>query len=876
MKIVSPQRFSGALVVCLLAIGLAWADEGPAPLLAPLSDGSELVLPELDPAVPSPQVVLGYSLGSRFTSHDRILAYLARLAEASPRVRMWDYGESYEHRPLKLIAISSAENIERLEDLRRRHLRQISAAAMSGAEADSQAANLPTLVWLGYGIHGNESSSAEAALGLAYVLAAARGDWDRLLRDVIVLVDPLQNPDGRERYVNTFRQRRGNEADPDPNALEHVEPWPGGRFNHYMIDLNRDWAWATQRETRDRLAAYRQWEPHVVVDLHEMGSGSTYFFPPVAEPKHPRIDARVLRWLSAFGKNTARAFDALGWLFFNADRYDLLYPGYGDSYPSLRGAVGMTYEMAGGGKAGEILRLPDGSLLSLADRAARHLASSLATVKTAAENRLALRRDFVANLRAASTRPVRTLLWRVDQPEARALAELLTLHGIAVEQLNRDTELDVQSIDDLVQKRVRFPRGSLAVSLAQPLGALAAALLEVETPLGTDFIAAQRQRVAQSLDSEFYDITAWALPLAYNLDHWTLDSAVSGTTAWRPGPGEITGVGEVGYLLPPQGLPSYRAVAELGRRGIRARLALVPLTLNGVEHPAGTLLIPRRGNSENLENQLAAIAATERVTLERVASSASEVGASMGSDDIRPLRPSRIALVGGTGVNATAHGTLWHLLDETLGLQPLRLGVDDLVDRLDDVQVLVLPDGPGYGGALGANQTAAIERWVRAGGVLVALGDAVTWAGEARLADVKLWKPPLDDGEGHEEGVSLSPMAMRPLDTPGAILATAMRAVHPLAAGLPRSPPVMFQGSRVVLPTFPPEETVLTVASEEPVLAGVAWEEARERLAGSLLVADHRLGKGRVILFAQDPAFRLFFRGSMPLFLNAVMFAPSW
>src|SRR5215218_5653913 len=403
---------------------------GPG-LIAPLSRGETLDLPALDDRLPRPEAFLGYPLGARFTSWDRIVAYLETLDAASPRVKMWEYGRTYEGRPLELVAVSTPENLARLEEIRQDVQRLADPAGLSPGDKDRIVRRTPVVVWLAYGVHGNESSSAEAAMGAAYVLAAAQGEIATMLENVVVLIDPLQNPDGRERYVNGYKQRRGDEANPRRAAAEHYEPWPGGRQNHYLLDLNRDWAWASQQETRQRIAAYRSWEPQVYVDFHEMGSDSSYFFPPAAEPIHPQIDRRVVSWLETFGRGNAEVFDKLGWVYFKGENYDLFYPGYGDSYPSLRGAVGMTYEMAGGGRAGLAQTLPDGSTLTLADRVARHLTTSMTTLRTASANGRRLLEDYVANRLKAASEP-RAYLWSGDQPESRALADLLALHGIRV------------------------------------------------------------------------------------------------------------------------------------------------------------------------------------------------------------------------------------------------------------------------------------------------------------------------------------------------------------------------------------------------------------------------------------------------------------
>ncbi|HEX2165369.1 MAG TPA: M14 family zinc carboxypeptidase, partial [Thermoanaerobaculia bacterium] len=417
-----------ALLLSTCALAAAAQPPGdtaaPPPLLAPLSAGELVPLPALDPAVPSPAAFLGHSLGARFTRSADLRAYLAALDAASPKVSVEEYGESWLGRPLMLAAVSSPENIARLDEIRRERAALADPSRLSAAEREALAERLPAVVWLAYGVHGDEASSPEAAMAAAYVLAAARdGAVAGALDRVVVLIDPSSNPDGRERYVSDYQERRGAEPSPDPAAAEHHPPWPGGRGNHYLFDLNRDWAWGTQPETRARLAAVAAWQPQVYVDLHEMSASETYFFPPSAEPVNPLIDPRVVRWLETFGRGNAAAFDRLGWIYFKAESYDLFYPGYADSYLSFRGAVGMTYEMAGGGRAGLALERPDGSVLTLADRAARHLVASLATVATAAADATRLLRDFVDARAAAAAGPGDLYLWPAAAAEAGALAD---------------------------------------------------------------------------------------------------------------------------------------------------------------------------------------------------------------------------------------------------------------------------------------------------------------------------------------------------------------------------------------------------------------------------------------------------------------------
>lgn len=863
-------------------------------IVAPLSRGETVELPSsFDPKVPRPDAFLGYPLGARFTNWDRIVAYLEAVDAASPRMKMWEYGRSYEGRPLQLLAISSPENLERLDEIRRDVERLGDPAGLAPGEKDRLIKKTPLVIWMAYGVHGNESSSAEAAMGAVYTLAAGEAETAAMLESVVVLIDPLSNPDGRERYVNGFKQRVGDGANPRRSAAEHFEPWPGGRTNHYLIDLNRDWAWASQQETRARIAAYRQWEPQVHVDFHEMGSESSYFFPPPSEPIHPQIDRRVLSWLDTFGRGNAAAFDRQGWIYFKEENYDLFYPGYGDSYPSLRGAVGMTYEMAGGGRAGLALTLPDGSTLTLADRVARHLTTSLATVRTASQNARRLLEDFVANRAKATSEAARTYLWPADQQEARALAELLSLHGVRVRQLAEGVEVPARSLEEREEAEARsrrFPAGTYAVSTAQPLGNLIETLLALDSPMNDTFVDRQRKRLEQNLDPEFYDITAWSLPLAYNVRTWVASGDVgrNGRPLLETAGGGIAGDGDLGYLVPPQGIGSYRLAIELGRRKIRYRVAQSSLSSEGETFPAGTLFIPRGGNAGNLRETLAQLLQKDALTARAIASSYEIGGSSLGSRDVAAVRPTRVGLVSGEGIDANSFGYLWHLLDRQIGMDHDRLDVTQLrqID-LSDFDVLVLPSG-NYEDRLGERGRTAVDAWIKAGGVLVAIGDAVTWLQNHEMTSIKRWQPPKkddeddddegddakEDPEGGETAVERE-LASRPLFTPGAVLATRMQPQHPLTLGLTAPPAVLVEGTTVLKPTGDPRQDVLLAVDESPVLAGFAWPEAEDRLSGSLLVGMEERGQGSVVLFAQDPAYRLFWRGTTPILLNALIYGPS-
>jgi len=913
------------------------SDAPVPPLLEPLSHGRQIALPELDPEVPSPAQFLGYSLGTRFTHHLRILDYLDRLAESSPRVTLWRYGTTYEGRPLTLVAISSPDNIARLGQIRRQHLRLADPRGLDPAERDRLVRETPVVVWLAYGVHGNESSSAEAAMAAAYAFAAGQGEWPERLEHTVVLIDPLVNPDGRERYVTAYEQRRGRSANPDPDSAEHWEPWPGGRQNHYLVDLNRDWSWASQVETRQRLAAYERWEPQVFVDYHEMFAESSYFFPPSAAPVNPYLDQRTVGWLDVFGRANAAAFDRQGWPYFKAESFDLFYPGYGDAYPTFRGAVGMTYEMAGHGRAGLVMELRDGTLLTLADRIARHTTTSLSTVRTAADNRERLLGDFVASRADAAAASGPAYLWSADRPEAGALASLLARHGIEVGRLAKATRLAARVLTDADGERTSersFPAGTFVVEAGQPLGNLVRTLLDRSTRIDDAYLERQRRRLERNLGTEFYDITAWSLPLAYNQEAWVVpkppatlaadrfepiegtDRGESDAAGLEPGPptsstasesaaAEVSAGGGVGYLVAPAGLDGYRFVAALFRDDVDFRVAFDGFDLDGSSYPAGTVFIPRLGNEERLAagpegmngaggaealaRRVDRLARENGVVARRAGTFYTGRGVSLGSDLVPTVVQPKIGILSGPGTSPTSFGFLWHLLDRQVELPHSRLDVQRLggID-LSDFDVLVLPDGWGYSSALAGETADEIVRWVKEGGVLVAIGGAYRWLAQHDLTAVEAWKPAEKGGKegvpGADGGKKTSDdtdddaeaaLARRPIQTPGAIVATALTPDHPLALGVPSPPPVLVTGHTVLLPTGDPQVDVLRVVGREPILAGVAWPEAVQRLAGSLLASVERQGRGQVVLFTQEPDFRLFWRGTAPLFLNAVVYGPT-
>lgn len=821
-------------------------------------------------AIPSPEEFLGYRIGERFTPHHRILDYFEELTKRSGLITMRQIGTTYEERPLVLATLTSAKNHAALEQIRA----NVGTLARGEGDAAALTRTTPAVVWLAFGVHGNESSSAEAGMMVAHALLTENV---RLLDDTVVIIDPLENPDGRERYIQWFHRTRGVRASRNPDAFEHQEPWPGGRFNHYLIDMNRDWAWQSQRETQARAAAYREWNPQVFVDFHEMSYTSSYFFPPDAKPINANLPKQVEDWLDVFGRANADEFTRRGWPFFAAERFDLFYPGYGDSWPSLRGAIGMTYEMAGGGRGGSAIERPDGSVLTLAERAQKHFTTGIATVRTAAQHRAELLRYTYDMARAQIDGGKNTFLIVPGAPNFDALVGLLQRQGVRVETLPAPATVRATRIDREVTESRTFPAGTAVVSTRQPLGALANTLLERTPALNKTFVDEQRAKAEADEPDDFYDLTTWSLPLAMNVEGWVTTAPVTGTRELTRAAPSAFKPASYGYLVDAHESSLYRFVGALLEE--KVRFSVIDSDVNTGEriYPRGTLVILKGNNEKDLDNRLKLMAATIGVTVTPVESGWLG-GTGFGSEKVRFIRQPKIGLVGGPGSDPTSFGMLWHTLDVDTPVPHSVLSTETIRNLdLHDYEVLIFPDG-NYADRLGKRGVDKIKQWVTDGGTIVAVKGASAFLREkdVEISKLKLWEAPKaksDDKDAPADDVNARYNDFR---IPGSAFRTTMNTRSYLTFGVPSSPPVLVEGSNAFLPLPKRVDNILTVDAKDPLISGIAWDESLTRIKGSVYVAAEPSGRGQVITFADDPHFRLFWRGTLPIFLNAVLYSPSF
>ena len=839
----------------------------------------------LDPAIPSPDRVLGYSLGSQFTPHHRLVAYLDSLDRASDRVTLEQYGTTVEGRPLLLLTISDPTNLARRSELQSDYARLADPRRTNDATAKSLADQLPVAVWLSFNIHGNEASASEAALGVAYRLAAAKDpETLELLRQAVVLIDPCLNPDGRDRYVNWYRSVIGKRPDPVATSREHHEPWPSGRYNHYLFDLNRDWAWLTQDESKARARAYLAWRPQVHVDFHEMYAGSSYFFFPAEKPIHALFPPKVQEWGKTFGQANAAAFDARGWSYYTAESFDLYYPGYGDSWPTFHGAIGMTYEQAGHSRAGLAFRRATEDTLTLVDRAHHHYVAAMTTVQTAASKRRERLLDFRAFfVRERESGPAAYVFPPGDDPSRTAeLMGLLMTHGAEVYRADESLSPSGLRAYSNTKTEKRLPAGTYVVPMEQPLYRFLQAILEPEPALPDTF---------------FFDVSAWALPYAFGVEaYWTTNKVSGKLTRLETPPraqGELVNPdASYAYLIPWSRNDAALALSRLLDAGMRVSFLDRRIQIGAETFSEGTLVVPRRENDPRFSARMREIVEQTGTRAVGVSTGLTDTGPDLGSDHVRALRKPRVAVVAGDAVGPTSLGACWFLLDRVYGIPHSIVELDDLSETmLRDYTVLVFPDddalGSGYSAAVDSSTVTVIRRWVEGGGVFVGLGGGAFFAGAGRsgLSSVKT----LPDTAGTESLKAEERTARelrRKLETlaererrerleqvPGTIFRIKVDPQHPLGFGYSGEAQV-FKMSRGAL-ELGPEGTNVAWFTASAKVSGYASRENVERLKEKPFLIDEPRGRGHVVLYVEDPNFRVFWYGLNRMFLNSIYFLPS-
>ncbi len=851
-----------------------------------------------DASIPTLQDVVGHRVGERITRPEDAVRYLGALRRAAPtRMRLFEYARSWENRPLLYAVIGSEAAIARLDEIRK-DIARVSDPSTPLGDALSK---LPATVFLSYSVHGNEISGTDAALQTAYHLLAARGDAtvDKIASDALVFIDPSQNPDGRARFVHNFEAAEGLENSGSAVAAERNEPWPAGRTNHYLFDMNRDWFALTQPETRGRIRILREWRPLVFVDLHEMNTESTYFFSPEARPYSPHLDASQRDNLELFGRNNAKWFDRNGFSYFTREVYDAFYPGYGASWPSYYGAIAMTYER--GSARGLLAERRKGADFHYRDSVKQHFIASIATAETAAANREKLWRDFRAYQESAviegkrETRRAFIFPTGHDDAAAFRLAGLLTQQGVEVLTAKAPFSACGQT----------FGAGSHVVSLAQPAKRLIRTLLDAQVDLEPEFIAEQERRRAKGLEDEIYDVTAWSMPLMMGVAVVSCDGAAPGGGNFITFGGHSARAGALGgaesaiaYLVPWGERPATQLLARALRAGLSILSSDRAFKSGGRSYPAGTLIFQQADNRRDLKVVLARFAKETGAEVVGIDDSWVSDGPNFGSENVVPMRAPKIAIAWDEPSSPTAAGATRYVIERQFGFPATAVRVEDMNNRaLDQFDVIVLPGGGDYAAVLGKAGVERIKAWVERGGVLVVLGAATRFAATPETGLLSIRRedaaraddanPENEDSKTTVPGAliadaataqkSIAPEKKTPDATAGVLLNADIDPDHWLAAGVKPKVVALYAGGDIYTPTkLDSGVNVARFSDANALLAsGYLWAETKAQLAFKPFVVVEPNGDGMVIAFTADPTTRAYLDGLNTLLANALFRAPA-
>ena len=777
--------------------------------------------------------ILGHEIGADFSRHSQVTEFFKKLQQEYPNnSRIESYGVSNEGRELLTMFLGSESIIN--------NLNQIKADHKNHADAEK----IP-IVWLSYNVHGNESSGSEAAMETALSLLQDKIEW---LDNVLVIIDPCLNPDGRDRYVNFFKQYASKSNNPNSLSLEHQEPWPGGRLNHYLFDLNRDWAWLTQIESVYRIKLYNQWLPHLHVDFHEQGINENYYFPPAAEPYHEIITDWQREFQELIGKNHADYFDSNDWLYFSDEIFDLLYPSYGDTYPMFNGAIGMTYEQAGSGRAGSGVILNNGDTLTLRDRIDHHVTTGLSTIEVAITHRKRLIEEF-KDFSQSQAYKYESYILSGEEYKIQALIEFLDLHEI--ETASAQENLNIKAWSYHSQQKVSYKtiKSDVVVSTNQLKGPLVKVLFEPQT-----FIT----------DSLTYDITAWSLPYAYGIDAFASENLIP-TTEFQAGePKEINGVKEntYAYVCKWSSMESARFLERILLNNVAIRFAKKSFEIDGKFYGMGSLIILVGDNEDlNIYEIIKNAARNLIVDIAVYNSGHVEKGNDFGSSSFELISKSNIGLLVGDYFSPTNVGEIWHFFENDLEINFDMLHIGNIAEVIDivDYDILMLPEGE-----LSEEFRELLEKWVSQGGKLIIFGEAI-----AHFSDVlgisgrNLDMDENGDSFDSDERDEVSHMIT------GAIYECKIDYSNPLAFGY-KNYYTLRQNQEVY--KLKGKGSVFELNENAQQIAGFVGSMVSNEQSNALIAGVGSLDKGQIIYLIDNPLFRCFWQSGKLMVANALYF----
>ncbi len=817
--------------------------------------------------IQTPEQFLGYKPGDRFTPHHKMLDYFEHVATQNPNVKLIQYGETNEKRPLIIAILSSAENMANLEQIRTDNLKR--AGLMEGTPSTAIPIN-----WMSFNVHGNESVGMEAAISAFHTLAdptnSKSQEW---LKNQVIIMDPAINPDGRDRYAMWYNQKMNTTLQPDLQSMEHNEPWPGGRANHYLFDLNRDWAWQVQVESQQRLKIYQEWMPQLHLDFHEQGINNPFYMAPAAEPLHEQLTAWQHEFQDIFGKNTAKYFDEMGRFYFTKERFDLLYPSYGDTYPMYNGAIGMTIEQGGGGQAGRGGFNAVGDTVTLSYRIEGHYTAAMSAAEATSQNADKLLEEYAKFYKENASNPkgkYKSFVIKGDSNPAQVakLLELLDKNGIRYGQASNKSGLKGYEYQSGKAASFATSNQDIVVSAYQPKSVLAQVFFEPNPQLN---------------DSITYDITSWALPFAYNLKAYALESRMDPVSSYeKPSFSEnVAGKTPVAYMVRWRGTRDAAFLASLLNQGIRVKYPEFPFKTEGKSFPAGTLLITKGGNEyvADFDKKVTDAANKFGITLDTTQTGYMEEGKDFGSPNIRIIQAPKVALVGGNGTSSLNFGEIWHFFEAELNYPLSNLDMENLGRYdLSKYDVLILPST--RGGSLSKAAQEKVIAWVKDGGKLIAIDGALNFFANQEGFALKTYDTEEEKKEAEKAAEALAKVErLAPYQegerlaiaggAAGAIYEVEMDETHPLGYGT--------GGKFFTLKNNSSNFAYMTngvnagkILSNDAYRTGYIGYKIKSKMGESMAIGSERQGRGHMVYFVDNPIFRGFWESGKLVLANAI------
>ncbi|WP_396171540.1 M14 family zinc carboxypeptidase [Flavobacterium sp.] len=799
--------------------------------------------------------------GKQITYYHQVENYFNYLATESKLIKKQKYGITAEQRDLNLFFISTPENLANLEQIRNNNL---AAIGMSNAKTGNIEDKV--IVWLSFNVHGNEFAGTESAMTVAYELLNPTNETTKAwLKNTVVILDPCINPDGYSRYGNWLREISGKKTHPGLYDREHMEVWPGGRYNHYIFDLNRDWAWQTQAETQQRIAMYYQWMPQVHTDVHEMGYESPYFFPPSAEPLHEYIEQYQKDFHTTLGKNISAKFDKQNWMYNTRERFDLFYPSYGDTYPTYNGAVGMTLEQGGIG-AGREITMKNGSNVTIKDRLTHHATAVLTIVESASAQKEALVkgfRDFNNNARKTAKGTYKTYVMK-SNPKLEQMAVLLKKNNIEYAYADATSNESGFHYQSKKNKNFKIEPNDLIIKTDQPRAVLTQVLFEPNHKLN---------------DSLSYDITAWAIPLAYGVEAYAVKNNIKIKT--KPTiEVAVMKVPETVYAfhIPWNNRTSAQVVSALHQAGLKVRSAMKKAVFGDITIAPGGLIVSKADNPKTVDFEKTVSEIVKiKTDYNYISTGFSTNSKDLGGENFELLKAPKILLLSGKGVSSTEFGATWFYLDETINY-PVSIVETANFSRvkLYNYNTLILADGY-YD--LSNDQKTQMDAWIKNGGKVIAMNAAISLF-EDREGYALSPFATKEDKEKQEKDDKELELKKRFLDfegserraisgsIPGAIIENKIDKTYPMAFGLGDSYYSLKTGENC----YPLLKKSINVAyvPKEYLSYGFVGHEMKKKLTETVSYAVDKKGEGSVIYMVDNPLFRGFWENGILLFSNAL------